>query len=244
MYAKGLQDAILPEQKEIAKGFENHMVYFRPRDIVSGDFYWFFQKGDLSFFAAADCTGHGVPGAFVSMTCHNVMNQVVIDRGFEDPGDIMREVNAGIVKIFRKEGAIAQANDGMDIAFCVLNRKTDEVSFAGAMNPMIVFEGDQRIVYKSDRVGIGGGTAPDHQFSTQVHKANKGDWIYLYSDGYPDQFGGPKNKKFLTKRFHVLLAELKSLSPEDQKTRLENNLEEWKGDNEQIDDILVIGFQI
>lgn len=244
MYAKGLQDAILPEQKEIAQGFNNHLVYFRPRDIVSGDFYWYYKKGDLAFIAAADCTGHGVPGAFVSMTCHNVLNQVVIDQGLEDPGDILREANAGIVKIFRKEGAIAQANDGMDVAFCVLNTKTNEIKYAGAMNPMVVVKDNAYEIIKADRAGIGGGTPTDYQFETNSYQAEKGDWFYIYSDGYPDQFGGPKNKKFLSRRFYELLIEIHHKSSQEQLAVLEHNLQHWKGDNEQIDDVLVVGFQV
>jgi serine phosphatase RsbU (regulator of sigma subunit)/ligand-binding sensor domain-containing protein len=243
-YAKRLQDAILPEEDLIGQSLNVHFVYWQPRDIVSGDFYWYHEKEDKIFFAAADCTGHGVPGAFVSMTCHNIMNQVIIDLDNDDPGVILSKVHQGVVKVFQKEGALARAQDGMDIAFCVLNKSTGKLEFAGAHNPLVLVRNGEITELKADRTPIGGRTPLDHEFVRKELETESGDWVYLYSDGYPDQFGGDAGRKFMSKNFKKMLAEISVHPPHTQQQQLNERLNQWQGNYKRIDDILVVGFQI
>jgi serine phosphatase RsbU (regulator of sigma subunit) len=244
MYAKSLQDAILPESHEIAKFLPKHFIFWQPRDIVSGDFYWFHVRDGKVFIAAADCTGHGVPGAFVSMTCHNALNNVIVDGGENDPGEILQHVNQHVLQMFRKKGALSQANDGMDIALCSVDLATKQLDFAGAMNPLVVIRGDEIIETKGDRRGIGGKTDPNFEFTTKTTTLANGDWVYLFSDGFHDQFGGEKGKKFMTKNFKKLLASIASKTADEQAQTLQQTLTNWEGNNERIDDVLVLGFTV
>lgn len=243
-YAKSLQDAILPDDSVIRQSLPVHFILWLPRDIVSGDFYWFYENEHTIFLAAADCTGHGVPGAFVSMTCHNILNQVVIDQKEEDPGTILSKANIAVSKVFKREGSLTQANDGMDIALVAIDRKEKTVRYAGAMNPLVRIHKKEVITYKADRYAIGGRTPGDYHFQTTEVKYEKGDWFYMFSDGFKDQFGGKDGKKYMNARFVQFLADHSHLSPTKQMEVLKQELGNWMGTYERTDDVLIAGFQL
>ncbi len=243
-YAKSLQDAILPDLSYIDKFLPHNFILWLPRDIVSGDFYWFFEHDNKFFFAAADCTGHGVPGAFVSMTCHNILNQIVIDQHEDDPGNILHKVHLAISNVFRKEGTLTKANDGMDVALLCIEPSKKLISYSGAMNDLVQISGSELITHKADRYAIGGRTPIDFQFQTKKINYTSGDWFYMFSDGFKDQFGGPHRKKYMNANFLKLLQTISVDEPKVQKEKLQQELIDWAAGFERIDDVLVVGFRV
>lgn len=243
-YAKTLQDAILPDIDTVMNLLPDSFVFFRPRDIVSGDFYWYYRKGNKHFIIAADCTGHGVPGAFVSMVCNNLLNEVIIHKNLDDPGKILTEVNKSVYSVFQKEGTKTRANDGMDISLCVYDPSTRHLGFAGAMNPALLVRNNNLIELPADKISIGGSAKPGFKFSTMEVELQPNDSIYIFSDGFHDQFGGTKGKKFMFRNFKKMLSEISLLSPKEQIKELDKSLQSWQGNYERIDDILVIGFKV
>jgi len=243
-YAKNIQNSILPDLKNIDKAIPNNFILWLPRDIVSGDFYWFHETDDEIFMAAADCTGHGVPGAFVSVSCVNILNQVVIDEGHADPGKILSRVHQHVCDIFRKKESELKSNDGMDIALCKINKKSNKLYFSGAMNPMVLIRNNQLSEWKGDRSAIGGRTPYDYDFQTKEIDVLKNDKIYLYSDGFKDQFGGPEGKKYLNKRFLTLLQNIFEKPMPEQRNILDKELKDWCGNYARIDDVLVVGLEL
>ncbi|MBL4754189.1 MAG: tetratricopeptide repeat protein [Flavobacteriales bacterium] len=259
-YAKNIQQAILPHDNEIQQALLEHFILFLPKDIVSGDFYWFAKRGDKAFIAACDCTGHGVPGAFVSMIGNNFLNQIIIEKKISDPGEVLSRLNNSIKDVFTKQGA-QEAQDGMDMTLCVIDLNTRKMEFAGAYNPIFIvrkgiassellkgglakaFKEDMAII-GGDRMSIGGSTEMNYAFTTHSLDLSKGDRIYLFSDGYPDQFGGVKGKKFMIKRMKELLVSFQGKGMVDQKEIMVRTMEEWRGATEQVDDILVIGVGV
>jgi serine phosphatase RsbU (regulator of sigma subunit)/ligand-binding sensor domain-containing protein len=242
-YAKTLQQAILPSLVEVKKSLPNHFIYYVPRDIVSGDFYWYAEKENKTFISAIDCTGHGVPGAFVSILGSNLLNQIVLEKHIVDPGQVLTELNRGVKNTFGREDTERQANDGMDLAFIAYDKQKNVVEFAGAKNPLILIRDGELIIYKADKMPIGGPTEHDYEFKTEHIEVKKGDAIYMFSDGYPDQFGGAKGKKFMIKNFKQLLLEMQNDPMDRQYEKLRYTMEQWRKGYEQIDDILVIGIQ-
>ena len=256
-YAKRLQDAILPSSEEIQKKLPNHFILFKPKDVVSGDFYWYETLNDYAFIAAADSTGHGVPGAMVSVVCSNALNRAVNEYKISEPSKILDKTRELVIETFTKHGG--EVKDGMDIALFAINNK--QVIFSGANNPLWIVRKTEFITdeQKSDRKTFLGDL-----YSLIEIKANKqpiglyqemkmfkqeeieileGDTLYVFSDGFADQFGGPKGKKFKYKPFKKLLVENVSKSLNEQKEILNNEFEAWKGDQEQIDDVVVIGVK-
>jgi len=203
-YAQRIQAAILPPEKYISKTLKNHFILFRPRDIVSGDFYWYHEKDGKAYIAAIDCTGHGVPGAFVSMIGNDLLNQIVIEKDNSDPGVILSLLSKGVKQAFTKGGQQQEAQDGMDMALCVIDIKKLTLEFAGAQNPLILIQNGTFEYIRGDSMPIGGITELDYKFQVHKFKLNEGDQIFIYSDGYQDQFGGPKGKKFMSRKFKNL----------------------------------------
>jgi|GEM_PF-2754619 len=241
-YAKKIQNTILPSTDEIRAALHNAFVFYEPRDVVSGDFFFFHEKDDRVFIAACDCTGHGVPGAFVSMTCSNLIKKAVIDDDVNDPGQVLRSVNQGLHKAFKS--GVNTAMDGMDMALACIHKDYSKVEFAGANNNLLLVRSEEISELKAERRPIGGRTELDFNFQTKSATPQKGDSFYLYSDGFPDQFGGPKGKKFMSRKFKILLSELASKSSQEKKSRLLKTLVNWQGDLERVDDVLVMGFEI
>ncbi len=243
-YAKRIQEAILPSTDEIESAFKDYFILYKPKDVVSGDFYAFARKGDRLIIAAVDCTGHGVPGAFMSMIGTDKINHIVIEQGITSPSEILNQLNKGIkIALKQREAEGGESRDGMDLALCSFDLKNRKVEYAGAHRPLYHINGELNII-DPDKMAIGGWTEETYSFRNNEFGVKEGDCIYLFSDGYADQFGGPKQKKFTTKRFKELLLSLKDKSMAEQKAVLHDTIESWRGDLEQVDDILVIGVRI
>ncbi len=242
-YAKRLQSSILPSDEWIAEKLPSSFVLFKPKDIVSGDFYWFEETSDGQvIFSAVDCTGHGVPGAFMSLVGHNGLHQAVNEHEIKDAGAILDDLNRSARKALTRTSEGESVSDGMDMALCTLDKENYKVRFAGANNPLYIVRDGDMLEYKADKFPIGG--EGEHRYNTQEIDVQKGDVLYVFSDGFPDQFGGPKGKKFKYRPFKELLISISEKPMIEQKDVLDRTIEEWKGDLEQIDDILVIGVAI
>lgn len=240
-YAKRIQDAILPPLSHIQKFLPESFIYYKPKDIVAGDFYWMEHKDNFTFIAAADCTGHGVPGAMVSVVCSNALNRAVLEFNLTEPGKILDKTRDLVLETFAKSDA--DVKDGMDISLCAINHKTKSVSWAGANNPLWYTNGKNIIEITADKQPIGKSDHPK-PYSTHSIPVSKGDSIFLFTDGYADQFGGPKGKKFKYKQFQELLLAQNNTSPDAQMQAIHDTFIQWKGAHEQIDDVCVIGFRI
>ncbi len=241
-YAQRIQIAILPPEVP----FEDTFVLFRPKDIVSGDFYWFETHGDKEMLAAVDCTGHGVPGAFLSILGHNLLTKIVKEYGILEPAEILNKLNKELVSAMHQQKAAEGhiVNDGMDLALLSYDKKKKEVAFAGAYNPLFLVRNGELIETKADRFAIGRSVMGEAKnFTNHKLSVQKGDSVYVFSDGYADQFGGPKNKKFRVKNMKRLLESLDSTPIQKRKEKLEQTIVEWMDGNEQIDDIVIIGRQ-
>jgi serine phosphatase RsbU (regulator of sigma subunit) len=240
-YAKRIQSAILPPAKIVKEYLHQSFILYKPKDIVAGDFYWLEHKDDKVLFAAADCTGHGVPGAMVSVICNNGLNRSVREHNLTDPAAILNKTREIVIAEFEKSEE--EVKDGMDIALCSLDG--NRLKFAGAHNPLwIIRNGSNEIEeIKADKQPIGK-FATEKPFTTHKILLNKGDAFYIFSDGFADQFGGDKGKKFKAVNFKKLLLSIRNKPLENQKKLLEDAFEAWKGSLEQLDDICVIGVKI
>ena len=240
-YAKRIQNAILPSQKTMKEHLGDSFVLYKPKDIVAGDFYWMEPVDDLVIFAAADCTGHGVPGAMVSVVCNNALNRSVRELGLTDPGKILDSTTEMIVSEFEKSDE--EVKDGMDISLCAFNKTTKELRWSGANNPLWLVRNGEINEYKADKQPIGK-HANRKPFTTHVIQLHEGDTFYLFSDGYHDQFGGEKGKKFKAAKMKELVLSIQSKLMEHQKSIIDETFESWKGELEQIDDVCVIGVRV
>ena len=242
-YAKRIQDAILPPDDFVRKHLPNTFILFKPKDIVSGDFYWMVEKGDHVIFAAVDCTGHGVPGAFMSIVGHNVLDRVVGEQNITQPAKILDELNKGIADTLRQNDLEDNTvRDGMDIALCSFNRTTGVLQYAGAYNPLWLIRNGELIEIKADKFPIGNSkSGVSNSFTNHELHLQKGDTLYIFSDGYSDQFGGPDGKKFKSSSLKALLLRSQHLSMDEQKYLLDITNVKWREGHEQVDDILVIG---
>ncbi len=244
-YAERLQKTILPPAKVINDLLNEAYVYFLPKDIVSGDFYWIEKTKAGVLFAAIDCTGHGVPGAMMSIVGNNLLNKIVKERGITEPETILNELVNELFLALRQDTDEIKANDGMDITICHFHPDTLKLEFAGAFNPLIIIRDQELLEFKTDKFSIGK-YAYEYKFtySRQDVQLQKNDMVYLSTDGYPDQFGGNKGKKLMRKNFHVLLKQIAHLDKENQALKLEETFLEWKGNFEQVDDVTVFGFRV
>ncbi|MFN8116708.1 MAG: SpoIIE family protein phosphatase [Bacteroidia bacterium] len=244
-YAKRIQEAILPPNNLVKQILPDSFVLYKPKDIVSGDFYWIDKKGDWSYFAAVDCTGHGVPGAFMSIVGYNLLKDILKNTDSIEPSIIMDKMNDGVANTLHTNTTSGkQTKDGMDMTLCALNYKTLELQFSGAFNPLYIIRNNELIQYKADKFPVGMFIGEKQNFTNNTIQLQKGDSIYIFSDGYADQFGGPKGKKFMAGNFRQLLLDVSRLPIERQKTALNQTIEEWRGNLEQVDDMLIIGVQV
>lgn len=243
-YAKRIQYATLPKS-EISKAIiDEHFILFMPRDIVSGDFYWYHEFEECVVIAVVDCTGHGVPGAFMSMIGITFLNEIVVENGIHDAGKILDKMRKKIIHALGQKSVSGGTSDGMDMALSVIEKNTKRMQFAGAFNPMICIRNDELIEIKGSRMPVGIYSKMEVGFETHSVQLESDDTIYLFSDGYADQFGGSKGRKFLKKNFRHLLQEISVLSMEEQKKVLQITLKDWQGEMSQVDDILIVGFKI
>lgn len=244
-YAKRIQEAILPPDSFVKKLLPESFILYKPKDIVSGDFYWVENTGNKVYFAAVDCTGHGVPGAFMSIVGYNLLKHVINKQQESEPAAILNHLNTGVSETLHQGLDDSSTKDGMDIALCCIDFKKNEVEYAGAYNPLYLVRDNELTEIKGDKFPIGMFVGESRkEYTNHKIKLKKGDTIYIFSDGYVDQFGGSKGKKFMAKRFRQLLLENNALTMEEQKKHLDIAIEQWRGNQEQVDDILVIGVRV
>lgn len=247
-YARRIQEVILPPQENAAPLFPESFILFLPKDVVSGDFYWYTRKNGKKLVAAVDCTGHGVPGALMSMLGNAFLNEIVNEKNILQPSEILSELRNKVKHSLKQTGEIGEARDGMDMALLCFNEDNTRVEYAGAHNPLWIFKaaGDNFVLqeYAADKRPVGYFIGQSLPFTNHSIELNKGDSLYIFSDGYGDQFGGPKGKKFKTAKLKQLLASLQHKSMSEQKILLEKTFLEWKGTYEQIDDVCIIGVRV
>lgn len=245
-YARRLQESILPTKDFIEKIAPDSFVYYQPKDIVSGDFYWMDERDNRVYIAAIDCTGHGVPGAFMSLIGHNGLKRAMDEADTSSPGDILSKLNAHATDALNRNNGMTAVRDGMDGALCIWDKKTNKISFAGAMRPIVYFKDGEMIKIRGDRVSIGGTDTREYLFTSHEIDLSEGDTFYLFSDGYADQFGGPEKngKKYKVSRFFTQLKEAQEHPMKEQMSILRHNMMTWQGNHPQVDDILIIGARI
>ncbi len=247
-YAKRIQHAILLRDDEIRKILPQSFIYFQPLNIVSGDFYWISKHDNKVVVAAIDCTGHGVPGAFMSLICNSILYETIMDKKILNPSEILSRLNKGIINLLRQDSDENESMDGMELSLCVIDHQKSSLEFAGAMNPGFIVKQGKVEMLEADVQTIGGmnyflDKSKEAEFTTTTVQFEKGMSLYLLSDGFTDQFGGPDNKKFNNKRFKQLLLDVQALSMEEQKESIHKALIDWKGPLDQIDDILIMGIR-
>ena len=243
IYAQRIQEAMLPSEEYFRKHFPESFIFFKPKDIISGDFYWIGERGDRIFVVAADCTGHGVPGALMSMIGLEIIEKAIVENNIETPSVILGALNEGLEKTFSREKNIGTIiRDGMDAGLCVVDKKSRKIIFAGAFFPLYLFRNNSLTQINGDKIiiGMNPGRIPytDHEIDIQ-----EDDMVYLFSDGYADQFGGNESRKFMYRRLRYLLLNIHEFDVKDQKSILDENLKAWMGANPQVDDMMIIGFK-
>ena len=245
-YAQRIQKAMLTTPKQFRSIIPESFVFHKPKDIVSGDFYWIAEQDEKIFVAAADCTGHGVPGAFMSLISLELFRKIIKSQKVYIPADILNTMNKNFNEIFGNVEDIT-INDGMDLSFCVFDKSMEKLEFSGAFNPLYIVRDNNLTELKGDPFSIGADSNADSSlklFTNHLVPLRTNDMIYMFSDGYADQFGGPEGKKYKYRRFRHLLLNIHQLPLDKQKLIIEDNIDEWQGNTEQTDDILVIGVRI
>jgi len=243
-YAARIQQAVMPPEEQKNSVIPNHFILFKPKDIVSGDFYWMTEIDGKSIVATVDCTGHGVPGAFMSMLGTSLLTEIVNSRQWNDAADILNELRTKVKKALHQTGSKNEARDGMDCTLCIIDYKAMQVDFAGAYNPLYIIRQGELIEQKSDRMPIGVYARGEKPFTNHNIQLQADDLMYTFSDGYHDQFGGEKGRKLLAKNFKQLLLDNSHLPMENQKEVLDSHFENWRGNYNQLDDVLVIGVKV
>jgi serine phosphatase RsbU (regulator of sigma subunit) len=244
-YAKRIQYAVLPQEELIYKNIPSSFIFYKPKDIVSGDFFWYHELNKEEYIlVCADCTGHGVPGAFMTVIGSSLLNQTVIDNKIYKPSSILLELDKQInFTLKQQENSNLTVQDGMDLTLIKVNKSKNEVIITSAKRPVIFIRDKEIQEFKGSKFSLGGMLTGDKEFEETTVNYKEGDQLYMFTDGYVDQFGGEKEKKFSSKRLRELFTEINHLSIKDQKDMLANSIKNWQGDLEQVDDILVVGIR-
>jgi len=243
-YARFIQQALLTSHEILDNCKIQNFILFKPKDIISGDFYWFKQIKNYLYFAAADCTGHGVPGAFMSVLGISLLNEIVSKRDLNPPALVLNELRKKLKKSLKQDNSETTSHDGIDIALCLFDLETKMLQFSGAFNPLYLLRNKELVEYHADHMPVGVHPKDNIDFTNQEIQLQSGDSLYVFSDGYISQFGGEKGKKFNIKQFKQLIIEINDQPLEIQKQLFEKRLTEWQQDFEQIDDVLLIGITI
>lgn len=243
-YAGSLQQSILPNDLLFKNAFNDAFVFFQPREVVSGDFYWIYLHGNDIYFAVGDCTGHGVPGALVNIAGNTILRQIIRLEGVSNPSQILRLLDEQLVNLFNENLTNGNTRDGMEIALCKFNLSTRIGQFCGAGRPLILIRDKQLVEFKKGSCSIGYDGNTSKEFETVEFSLLEGDHFYLFSDGYTDQFGGENVKKFNRNRFRNLLTSIQDFDMKEQRDELSFSFNNWKGNQDQIDDVCVIGVKI
>lgn len=245
MYAKRIQLSLLPEKNQLKHLFPDSMVFFRPKDIVSGDFYWIHEVEDKVIVAVLDCTGHGVPGAFMTVLSNSILNELILENCVNSPNVILSLMDTKIREaLHQHQGHEDATSDGLDMSVCIIDRKTLEVSYSGAQMPVYVTQQGRLLQLEPNRYSLGGSFFSEKNFSNQCIKLKQGDMVYMATDGFQDQFGGPKDKKFMRKNFMALLESIHEEPVTSQIVMITEAFENWKGEQVQTDDVLVLGLRM
>ncbi len=242
-YACRIQAALLPAEHHIRKIFNDYFIYYRPKHIVSGDFYWFSEKDDKYFIAAADCTGHGVPGALMSMIGLELIQKIINEMGVDDSDQLLLTMNKELESaFFKEESGKALIRDGIEMSICIIDKNTKEMAFSGAFLPVYIVRDDKLIEIKGDKKNVVQSFAMV-SFNRSTFRLREGDILYLFSDGYADQFGGPENKKFMYRRLRHLLLTISKYPLLDQERILDETITSWMDGHDQIDDMMILGVK-
>ncbi|WP_291722786.1 PP2C family protein-serine/threonine phosphatase [Bernardetia sp.] len=239
-YAERIQSAVLPSSKYLSEVFPNHFVFYQPKDVVSGDFYWAREEGNKTIIAVADCTGHGVLGAFMSLIGHQLLNRAIVDKKIYSPEEILKNMNTAIRNVWSEKQV--NSREGMEVAICVIDKEEKKLSFAGARRPICIIENGSLNYIKGDRAGIEG--KENAFYSKHEFDLRPNTQIYLYSDGYQDQFGGIQNRRFMSKNLRDLFVSIENKSSKEQLEEIASTFTEWKRNYDQIDDVLVLGIHL
>ncbi|MEL6534253.1 MAG: SpoIIE family protein phosphatase [Bacteroidota bacterium] len=242
-YAKRIQTAILPDLETVKAHLPQAFFFYRPKDIVSGDFYWFHQVGEVSVLAVVDCTGHGVPGAFMSLIGANGLTALVVEQGLTDPAEILKRLDAQVSRLLQ-QNQNQQLRDGMEMVICAIRPEEKSITYASAHRPVFLVKDGEMIEHKGSRFPIGDLLGKKKLFENQQITLGPQDVVYLTTDGFADQFGGPTNSKYYKKRFKQFLTDISSVSMEQQQDRLAKELDDWQGATAQMDDVTVVGFRL
>jgi ligand-binding sensor domain-containing protein/serine phosphatase RsbU (regulator of sigma subunit) len=244
-YAKRIQTSILPDINKLKETYKESFILFKPRDIVSGDFYWFDKLGDDKFIiVCADSTGHGVPGAFMSMIGSTLLQDIVLRQGISKPSEILNLLDKQIFSTLNQSVELGVSSDGMDIVVCELNIKTRHIRFASAMRPIIIVLDSELFYIRGNRLSVGGESSFEKYFDDQEYSLNEGDSIYLFSDGLPDQFGGSDGRKLKIARLKRLIEQVSKLPMDEQKEAISKFYLDWKGTYNQVDDVIFMGLKV
>lgn len=243
-YAKRIQTALLANSKMLNANLPEHFVLFKPKDIVAGDFYWAAPTHDSFIYITADCTGHGVPGAFMSLLNISKLNETINQKHITRPDLILNDVKTEIIKALNPEGSLEESKDGMDAILCKIDFKNMKLQYAAANNSFCIVRDNQLLICKADKIPVGKSHNDTALFTYNEIALQKGDMIYTYTDGYGDQFGGPKGKKFKHKKLKEIMTDVANQSMEEQRQTLNSSFENWMGKLEQVDDVLVIGVRV
>lgn len=226
------------------ESFSDYFILYKPRDIVSGDFYWIGENEKSVFFTVADCTGHGVPGAFMSTMGISTLHEIVSNNRNLQANKVLNLLRQKTVKALHQTGKVGEAADGMDIAFCVLSKDRKKLQYSGAFNPLFIVQGGELREYRANRMPIGIHHGEESAFTNYVINVSKGDTIYIFSDGFASQFGGPEGSKYKKSNFKNLLQEIYYRPMVEQRNILEIELDKWKGSFDQVDDVTILGLRI
>ena len=243
-YSKRIQQAILPSDDQVAALVKNHFLLNLPRNIVSGDFYWVGENCGRKVIVIADCTGHGISGAFMTMAGTVFLNEVIQTDEKLSSSEVLNRLRHLVMSLLKQKGETGEASDGLDISLIIHDKSQNQIEFSGANNPLYIIRNNELVEYKGDRMPIGIHLNFQSPFTTHTIPVQANDRFYMFSDGYADQFGGPKNKKFRYKQFRELLLSNHLKPFPDQKRMLHDAFIDWKGEEEQVDDILIMGFEL
>ncbi|HAP69373.1 MAG TPA: hypothetical protein DCR04_06540 [Flavobacteriales bacterium] len=244
-YAERIQSAIFPKMEDITSTFQDAFVIHLPKDIVSGDFYWFHHKDGISHIAVVDCTGHGVPGAMMSMIGNNLLNRAIVEHQLNDPGKILKDMDRSLEEMLKDDAEGLAVNDGMDLSLCMIDHSRNTLEFAAAQSSALIIQGGELRQLQGSKFSIGGfGSSGDKMFKTTSISFNPSDLMYMFSDGYQDQFGGNKGKKFYKKNLIHLIESGSDKTMKQQELTILETFVNWKGNEMQMDDVTVMGIRL
>ena len=243
LYARRIQSAVITSDEYMSAHLKDYFIFYQPKDIVSGDFYWALSLNNRFYLLAGDCTGHGVPGAFMSLLMISILNEIVIERGIVSPDTILNEARKAIIKALNPAGH-ENVKDGMDCILCAFDFEKNSLEYVSANNNFYIIRKEELILCPCDKMPVGKSPRDHEPFTLRTQGLEKGDVVYVFTDGLADQFGGPKGKKFKYKQLQEMVTENVHLPMPEQQEIIHKRLEDWRGNLEQVDDILLIGLRI